>query len=135
MPPREQHAPQLMRIVEGVSGRVPMRSALRMRFSYGWVVPWVHKIEGRTVAVAGPDSVWLDTEADTYGKDLTTYSDFTVAPGERVAFTISWQASHKSPPAGAGRRRRRWRRPRSSGASGSTTARTTVPTGRPSYAR
>ncbi|OEU89474.1 glucoamylase [Streptomyces abyssalis] len=99
MPPREQHAPQLVRIVEGVSGRVPMRSALRMRFSYGWVVPWVQQIEGRTVAVAGPDSVWLDTEAETYGKDLTTYSDFTVAPGERIAFTISWQASHKSPPA------------------------------------
>nr|WP_206323112.1 glycoside hydrolase family 15 protein [Streptomyces sp. HNM0575] len=99
MPPREQHAPQLVRIVEGVSGRVPMRSALRMRFSYGWVVPWVQQIEGRTVAVAGPDSVWLDTDAETYGKDLTTYADFTVAPGERVAFTISWQASHKSPPA------------------------------------
>ncbi len=39
-----------------------------MRFSYGWVVPWVHKVddeqapEGRTVAVAGPDSVWFDTE-------------------------------------------------------------------------
>jgi GH15 family glucan-1,4-alpha-glucosidase len=99
MPPREQHAPQLVRIVEGVSGRVPMRSALRMRFSYGWVVPWVQQIEGRTVAVAGPDSVWLDTDAETYGKNLTTYSDFTIAPGERVAFTISWQASHKSPPA------------------------------------
>lgn len=99
MPPREQHAPQVVRIVEGVSGRVPMRSALRMRFSYGWVVPWVQQIEGRTVAVAGPDSVWLDTDAETYGENLTTYSDFTVAPGERVAFTISWQASHKSPPA------------------------------------
>lgn len=98
MPPREQHAPQLVRIVEGVSGRVPMTSALRMRFSYGWVVPWVQQIEGRTVAVAGPDSVWLDTAAATYGEDLTTYSDFTVAPGERVAFAISWRASHKSPP-------------------------------------
>ena len=85
--------------MEGVSGRVPMRSALRMRFSYGWVVPWVHKsATGATVAVAGPDSVWLDTEAETYGKDLTTYSDFTVAPGERIAFTISWQPSHKEPP-------------------------------------
>ncbi|MER6142743.1 glycoside hydrolase family 15 protein [Streptomyces sparsogenes] len=98
MPPRDG-APQLVRIVEGVSGRVPMRSALRMRFSYGWVVPWVHKIDARTVAVAGPDSVWLDTEVDTYGKDLTTYSDFTVAPGDRIAFTISWQPSHREPPA------------------------------------
>ncbi|MBL1099856.1 glycoside hydrolase family 15 protein [Streptomyces coffeae] len=98
MPPRDG-APQLIRIVEGVSGRVPMRSALRMRFSYGWVVPWVHKVDSRTVAVAGPDSVWLDTDVDTYGKDLTTYADFTVAPGDRIAFTISWQPSHKEQPA------------------------------------
>ena len=50
-----------------------MRSALRMRFAYGQVVPWVHKVGDRTVAVAGPDSVWLDTEVETYGKNLTTY--------------------------------------------------------------
>ncbi|MEV6512484.1 glycoside hydrolase family 15 protein [Streptomyces sp. NPDC051642] len=97
MPPRDG-APQLIRIVEGISGRVPMRSALRMRFSYGRVVPWVHKHEGRTVAVAGPDSVWFDTSAETYGKQLTTYADFTVAPGDRIAFTISWEPSHKPPP-------------------------------------
>jgi GH15 family glucan-1,4-alpha-glucosidase len=97
MPPRDG-APQLVRIVEGISGRVRMRSSLRMRFSYGWVVPWVHKAGNRTVAVAGPDSVWFDSEAETYGKDLTTYSDFTVAPGDRVAFTISWQPSHKEEP-------------------------------------
>ena len=97
MPPRDG-APQLIRIVEGVSGRVPMRSSLRMRFSYGQVTPWVHKVGDRTVAVAGPDSVWLDTEVDTYGKDLTTYSEFTVAPGDRVAFTISWEPSHKPQP-------------------------------------
>ncbi|UKY55150.1 glycoside hydrolase family 15 protein [Streptomyces inhibens] len=98
MPPRDG-APQLIRIVEGVSGRVPMRSELRMRFNYGRIVPWVHKVDDRTVAVAGPDSVWLDTEAETYGKDLTTFSDFTVSPGERIAFTISWEPSHKEPPA------------------------------------
>ena len=97
MPPRDG-APQLIRIVEGVSGRVPMRSALRMRFSYGRVVPWVHKHEGRTVAVAGPDSVWFDTDCETYGKALTTYADFTVTPGDRIAFTISWEPSHKQPP-------------------------------------
>ncbi|HEY9368416.1 glycoside hydrolase family 15 protein [Streptomyces sp.] len=98
MPPRDG-APQLIRIVEGVSGRVQMRSALRMRFSYGRIVPWVHKVGDRTVAVAGPDSVWLDMDAETHGKDLTTYSDFTVTPGDRVTFTISWQPSHKEPPA------------------------------------
>jgi GH15 family glucan-1,4-alpha-glucosidase len=98
MPPRDG-APQLIRIVEGVSGRVPMCSSLRMRFSYGQVTPWVHKVGDRTVAVAGPDSVWLDTDVDTYGKDLTTYSEFTVSPGDRIAFTISWEPSHKPQPA------------------------------------
>nr|WTB30247.1 glycoside hydrolase family 15 protein [Streptomyces sp. NBC_00830] len=98
MPPRDS-APQLIRIVEGISGRVSMRSELRMRFSYGRVIPWVHRVDGRTVAVAGPDSVWLDTPAETFGENLTTYSDFTVAPGDRIEFTLSWQPSHREPPA------------------------------------
>ncbi|AOT58200.1 MULTISPECIES: glycoside hydrolase family 15 protein [Streptomyces] len=97
MPPRDG-APQLVRIVEGVSGRVKMRSSLRMRFSYGRIVPWVHKVDNRTVAVAGPDSVWLDTPVETYGEELTTYADFTVAAGERIAFTLSWQPSHHPQP-------------------------------------
>jgi GH15 family glucan-1,4-alpha-glucosidase len=97
MPPRDG-APQVIRIVEGVSGRVPMRSSLRMRFAYGQVVPWVQQVGDRTVAVAGPDSVWLDTDVDTYGENLTTYSDFTVSPGDRVCFTISWEPSHKPQP-------------------------------------
>jgi len=96
MPPREG-APQLIRIVEGVSGQVPMRSELRMRFSYGRVAPWVQQVVGRTKAVAGPDSVWLDTTAETHGKD-TTVSDFTVGPGDRIALSISWQLSHSGPP-------------------------------------
>ncbi|MFD0569591.1 glycoside hydrolase family 15 protein [Kitasatospora gansuensis] len=107
MPPRPlaglDAVPQMIRIVEGVSGKVRMRSALRMRFSYGRVVPWVHRVEQpdgghRTVAVA-PDSVWLDGVAETYGRDLTTYADFTVEAGERIAFALTWQASHLPAPA------------------------------------
>ncbi|MFJ7244593.1 glycoside hydrolase family 15 protein [Kitasatospora sp. NPDC098652] len=108
MPPRplagKDSVPQMIRIVEGVAGAVRMRSALRMRFSYGRIVPWVHRVEQadgghRTVAMAGPDSVWLDGEAETYGRDLTTYADFTVRAGERIAFALTWQASHLEPPA------------------------------------
>ncbi|WP_420492948.1 glycoside hydrolase family 15 protein [Kitasatospora camelliae] len=107
MPPRHlmgtPDVPQMIRIVEGLDGRVRMRSAVRMRFSYGRVVPWVHRVEQaegghRTVAVAGPDSVWLDGEAETYGRDLTTYADFTIAKGERIAFALTWQASHLPAP-------------------------------------
>ncbi|MGP3987923.1 glycoside hydrolase family 15 protein [Streptomyces sp. 3N207] len=106
MPPRRNAAPCLVRIVEGVSGRVRMSSALRMRFSYGRVVPWVRREGGRrgtgladrTVAVAGPDSLWLDTDAETYGSDLTTHADFTVTAGRRVTLTLSWQPSHLAAP-------------------------------------
>ena len=38
MPPRG-HAPDVVRIVEGVSPVVPMRTALRLRSHYGRVVP------------------------------------------------------------------------------------------------
>lgn len=107
MPPRplagRDAVPQIIRIVEGLEGTVRMRSALRMRFSYGRVVPWVHRVEQsdgghRTVAVAGPDSVWLDGAAETYGRDLTTYADFTVTAGERITFALTWQASHLDAP-------------------------------------
>ncbi|GAA2774921.1 MULTISPECIES: glycoside hydrolase family 15 protein [Kitasatospora] len=108
MPPRHllgtPDVPQMIRIVEGLKGKVRMRSAVRMRFSYGRIVPWVHRVEQpdgghRTVAVAGPDSVWLDGEAETYGAHLTTYADFTVDEGERIAFGLTWKASHEPAPA------------------------------------
>src|ERR687897_1915867 len=40
MPPRGDQA-DLVRIVEGISGNVPMTTELRLRFDYGHVVPWV----------------------------------------------------------------------------------------------
>ncbi|MQY11670.1 Trehalase [Streptomyces sp. RB5] len=98
----EDTAPCLVRIVRGLSGRVPMTSVLRARFSYGRVVPWVQRhaggTHGRVAAVAGPDALWLDGDAATYGGDLSTRADFTVEAGEQVAFTLSWQPSHLPAP-------------------------------------
>ncbi len=39
MPPRQKHA-NLIRIVEGLAGRVPMRMQLVVRFEYGSILPW-----------------------------------------------------------------------------------------------
>ncbi|ADB33020.1 glycoside hydrolase 15-related protein [Kribbella flavida DSM 17836] len=93
MPPRGE-APDVVRVVEGLSGRVPMRMELRLRFDYGHIVPWVRKVGGDLAAVAGPDSVWLSTPVDLYGQDQTTYADFTVAQGERVPFVLTHHPSH-----------------------------------------
>jgi GH15 family glucan-1,4-alpha-glucosidase len=99
MPQRDQ-APDLVRIVEGLRGRVTMRSTLRLRFDYGSIVPWVRRSDGHRVAVAGPDSMWLRSEPPvrTWGKDLTTHSEFTVEEGESVAFVLTWHPSHEPRP-------------------------------------
>lgn len=55
MPPRGE-APDVVRIVRGVSGRVQMRSELRLRFDYGHVDPWLRRLDGQVGAVAGPDA-------------------------------------------------------------------------------
>jgi GH15 family glucan-1,4-alpha-glucosidase len=97
MPPRGE-APDVVRIVEGVRGRVPMHMELRLRFDYGDVVPWVYREAGDLVAVAGPDAVWLRTPVDTFGRDLATHAEFSVAAGDRVSFVLTWRASHLPPP-------------------------------------
>lgn len=97
MPPRG-HAPDIIRIVEGVSGRVPMRMELRMRFDYGRVVPWVRRDDGALVAVAGPDSCWLRTPVQTRGEDLMTVAEFVVEQGDRTPFVLTWRESHASAP-------------------------------------
>ncbi|MFB6569186.1 glycoside hydrolase family 15 protein [Streptomyces noursei] len=98
--PQRDHMPDVVRVVEGLRGRVEMRSVLRLRFDYGRVVPWVRATEGCRVAVAGPDSVWLRTPSasTTYGEDFSTRSDFAVAAGERAAFVLTWHPSHEPRP-------------------------------------
>jgi len=97
MPPRGR-SPDLIRIVEGVSGRVPMRMEMRLRFDYGRVLPWVRQDNGALVAVAGPDSCWLRTPIETHGEDLMTVAEFLVEPGDRVPFVLTWRESHLSAP-------------------------------------
>jgi GH15 family glucan-1,4-alpha-glucosidase len=97
MPPRGE-APDLVRIVEGVRGRVPMRMELRLRFDYGRVVPWVYREDGDLVAVAGPDAVWLRTPVRTEGRELATYAEFSIGPDDRAPFVLTWRASHLPPP-------------------------------------
>jgi GH15 family glucan-1,4-alpha-glucosidase len=98
--PQREHAPDVVRIVEGVGGRVTVRSTLRLRFDYGSVTPWMRRSDGHRVAVAGPDSVWLRTEpaVRTWGEDYGTLSEFTVGEGDRVAFVLTWHPSHEPRP-------------------------------------
>jgi GH15 family glucan-1,4-alpha-glucosidase len=99
MTPRHRH-PDLVRVVEGVRGRVPMRMELVLRFDYGRIVPWVRRLaDGRLGAIAGPDALFLQAGVETRGKDFTTVAEFTVSGGQRVPFVLAWYPSHLPPPA------------------------------------
>jgi GH15 family glucan-1,4-alpha-glucosidase len=97
MPPRGR-APDIVRIVEGLDGEVEMRSELVVRFDFGQIVPWVRRIRDSRLAVAGPDALCFRTPAPTSGQDLRTISQFTVRPGERVPFVLTWFPSHQELP-------------------------------------
>jgi GH15 family glucan-1,4-alpha-glucosidase len=97
MPPRETN-PDLVRIVEGVRGRVDMRMELVLRFDYGSIVPWVRTLEGTLVAIAGPDAVLLRTPVEQEGRDMRTYAEFSVGEGDRVPFVLRWFPSDQTPP-------------------------------------
>ncbi len=93
MPPRD-NAPDVVRIVEGIRGKVEMRSEIVIRFDYGHIVPWLRRIDHARVAVAGPDGLCFRTDARTRGENMRTISTFTVDAGERVPFVLTWFPSH-----------------------------------------
>ncbi|MGH3649883.1 MAG: glycoside hydrolase family 15 protein, partial [Acidimicrobiia bacterium] len=90
----------VIRIVEGVRGRVDMRMDLSIRFDYGHLVPWVTRSDDHMLAVGGPDALTLTTPVDFHGEDLTTVAEFSVSKGERVPFVLTWHPSHLLAPAG-----------------------------------
>jgi GH15 family glucan-1,4-alpha-glucosidase len=88
----------VVRIVEGIEGSVPMRMDLTIRFDYGHLVPWVTRLDGRLQAVGGPDALTLATPVEHRGADLSTVAEFTVGKGDSVPFVLTWHPSHRPTP-------------------------------------
>jgi GH15 family glucan-1,4-alpha-glucosidase len=96
--PLRNHAADVVRLVEGRRGRVTMTMDLVIRFDYGALVPWVHRLHDETLlAVCGPDQLAFRTPAPVRGEDLRTVAEFAVAAGERVPFHLVWTPSHEPP--------------------------------------
>jgi GH15 family glucan-1,4-alpha-glucosidase len=91
-------APDVMRIVEGKRGQVPMRMELVIRFDYGWIVPWVRHTDRGIRATAGPDTLYCRTDVELRGENLRTVADFTVSAGQRIPFTLTWSPAHRPEP-------------------------------------
>lgn len=97
MPPRSKE-PDVVRMVVGRRGQVRMRMRLTIRFDYGSIVPWVRRTHKGIRAIAGPDTLVLQTNVDLRGEGLTTIAEFTVSEGERVPFVLLWHPSHEPTP-------------------------------------
>ena len=96
--PIRGHTVDIVREVEGLSGRVPMHTELVVRFDYGSIVPWVGQAAEGLRAVAGPDALLLRAPVHTHGAGKTTVADFVVTAGERLSFVLAYHASHEPPP-------------------------------------
>ena len=99
MPPRGRGAPRVMRIVEGLRGRVPMRMELSLRPDYGSIRPWVEHAADGVIATAGPDAFRLSTPLTLEIDDGTATAQFEAVEGTRARLTLTWHPSYeKSPP-------------------------------------
>lgn len=95
MPPRSKEA-DLVRIVVGKRGQVPMRMQLVLRFDYGSIIPWVRRTENGICAVAGPDTLTLQSDVNLRNENFKTEAEFTIFAGQRLRFVLIWHPSHES---------------------------------------
>ena len=95
MPRRGEGAPQLVRIVQGLEGRVPMRSELALRPDYASIVPWVDRVDDGALAAAGPDAFHLSTPLELQVDHDTTAAAFTAIEGARERFVLTWHPSYE----------------------------------------
>ncbi|MGH7000955.1 MAG: glycoside hydrolase family 15 protein [Stellaceae bacterium] len=98
MPKARQGVTDVMRIVRGERGTVPMRFEAIFRFDYGSTVPWVRRRAHGLRAVAGPDAIVLRTPIALKGQDKTTVGEFNVRAGETIPSTLSWCRSYDDEP-------------------------------------
>ncbi|MGQ0717833.1 MAG: glycoside hydrolase family 15 protein [Pseudonocardiales bacterium] len=96
--PLRGEATDVVRVVEGRSGRVPMSMELVLRFDYGSVSPWVRQVDGQWSAIAGPDAAWLDSPVALEYRDGRTSARFEVEAGQQVPFVLTHTASHLPAP-------------------------------------
>ncbi len=77
---------QLLRLIEGVRGRVDMRLVVAARFDYGEARPWIRKHGARVwSAVAGDDGILIAAGIDLEIRDLHDLcGDATIAAGARA---------------------------------------------------
>jgi GH15 family glucan-1,4-alpha-glucosidase len=90
---------ELIRIVKGIRGQVPMRTEVIIRFDYGHTIPWVRKRDYGISAVSGPNAITFRTAVPLASKDYTTVGEFTINEGQSETFRMTGYPSNEDEPA------------------------------------
>jgi GH15 family glucan-1,4-alpha-glucosidase len=90
--------PTVVRLVEGVRGRVRMRMDLRARCADATTPPWLRHTGGAQAAVGESDSLWLRTPVETHDEGAALRAEFFVTAGELVPFVLTWHAQREVAP-------------------------------------
>ena len=98
MPRRGQGPPRVMRIVEGLRGRVPMRMELSLRPDYGSIRPWTERVADGVVVTAGPDAFRLSTPLPLQLENGSVRAEFLAIEGARERLTLTWHLSYQEAP-------------------------------------
>jgi GH15 family glucan-1,4-alpha-glucosidase len=100
MPIAERHQEmEIVRLVRGLRGAVPMRMEVAFRFDYGHIAPWLTWHPYGLSAIAGPDAIELRTPVPMRDAGSATIAEFAIAEGETVPFKLTWRPSHEGHPA------------------------------------
>ncbi len=83
----------VVRIVEGLRGRVRMRMELVARFDYGSIVPWVRREDDMLTMTAGPDTLELSATVAVAGENMKTVAEFSLGAQQRHSFVLNYRPS------------------------------------------
>jgi len=96
---RGEERSDLVRIVEGLEGEVPLEMTLDVRFGYGDNAPWIERTPEGLTFVAGPSALVYRGPGDPRGADGRVSAVILVRKGDRIPLQLAAYDSHLPPPA------------------------------------
>jgi GH15 family glucan-1,4-alpha-glucosidase len=99
MPLDGEHRTDVVRVLEGLEGEVPLEMLLDVRFGYGAEAPLVQRVSDGVCFTSGPNSVIFRglPIQDAGGHRVAAY--VTVKKGDRVPLALTWYPSEQQVPA------------------------------------
>src|SRR5262252_2454116 len=89
----------VVRIIEGLEGEVPLEMLLDVRFGYGANAPFIEKSGDGMCFMAGPDAMMFRAPIALDQSARRVSALVQVKKGERIPLQLTWFASHEEPPA------------------------------------